>query len=84
MRKCRRLVDLHRRVPGVGGGMMSVKMPVCTIEKQMRDNYLTLFEELKEVADKSDGWFFLAWYKENRFLIEQSIDELNTVDIEYL
>jgi hypothetical protein len=64
--------------------MMPVKVPVCTIEKQMRDNYLVLFKELLEVGGDKGGWFLLAWFKENRFLIEQSISELETVDIEYI
>jgi hypothetical protein len=61
--------------------MMPLKFPVCTIEKQMRDNYIELFEGLRDAVEAGA---FLEWYEENRFLIGQSITELQTVDIEYV
>jgi hypothetical protein len=60
--------------------MMPLKNQVCVIDKQMRDNYLALFVELIEAANTKT---LTSWTEENRFLIEQSITELETVDIEY-
>jgi hypothetical protein len=51
------------------------------ISDTMRNNYLGLFEELLSMKDDDQAVLF-AWFMDNLFLIEQSVDELQFLQSE--
>ncbi len=81
------LPRLRCRVPGdagAGGGCSvgeAVNEHTYLITSSMRNNYLAIFEELRDMGSQ-DQSVLMAWWMNNGFLIDQSIAELKSLQSE--